>query len=274
MSRHSELDITGKMFGTVTALYRDKDFRPNHPNNVVTVWMCQCKCGHKFPIRFSALTHRRVYGCENCQNGLVEKDAYEYPTRHNTGTEDWEEHVAMLYTWTPEAEAWQKEEWAKQDSKRNEERVNAAMEEWQAKREEKLQADTLKCSELEKSLDEQMEAKRAQRLAKYGDIYLIHGEPISQCGLIGYIGQTTDAKQRKEVHLNGNYDGTILLIETIKAKGCVPTYTRLISCSAKHLNEQEREWYTKYKLAGWALFNRLDLTQENLSCDVELQEVA
>jgi hypothetical protein len=110
--------------------------------------------------------------------------------------------------------------------------------------------------------------------AKFGEIYLIHGEPISQCGLIGYIGQTTDAKQRKEVHLKGNYDGTRILVETIKAKGCIPTYTKLVSCSAKHLNEQEREWYTKYKLAGWALFNRLDLTQENLSCDVELQEVA
>jgi hypothetical protein len=99
----------------------------------------------------------------------------------------------------------------------------------------------------------------------YGEIYLIHGSPISQAGLIGYIGQTTDSGVRRRSHLSGKYDGTRMLIETIRAKGCTPTYQRIIGCRYVDLDAKEREWYTRYKNSGWTLWNRQDLTIEGFN---------
>lgn len=64
------IDLTGKRFGNLTVMYRDKDIICNNGNHRV-VWRCRCDCGNETSIRRDALVSGRTKSCGKCNNDLT-----------------------------------------------------------------------------------------------------------------------------------------------------------------------------------------------------------
>lgn len=71
------IDLTGKTFGMLTVLSRDKD--APHQTKVIPRWLCQCRCGEKKVIRGASLRYGRTTSC-----GCTHYDAL-IKHGHNTG---------------------------------------------------------------------------------------------------------------------------------------------------------------------------------------------
>lgn len=63
------IDLTGKRFGKLVVIYRDKDIICNNGNHRV-VWHCQCDCGNEISVRRDALVSGRTKSCGKCNNNL------------------------------------------------------------------------------------------------------------------------------------------------------------------------------------------------------------
>lgn len=66
------IDLTGKRFGNLTVMYRDKDIICNNGNHRV-VWRCQCDCGNEISTRRDVLVSGRTKSCGKCNNDLKDK---------------------------------------------------------------------------------------------------------------------------------------------------------------------------------------------------------
>lgn len=58
------IDLTGKQFGKLTVLCRDKEYQKKHKKNNAC-WRCQCECGNQITVIGSLLTsgHTKSCGC-------------------------------------------------------------------------------------------------------------------------------------------------------------------------------------------------------------------
>lgn len=64
------IDLTGRVFGQLTVLYRD-DLFINAIGKHRTMWRCKCQCGREKSIRMDALTSGRVKSCGICNNDIA-----------------------------------------------------------------------------------------------------------------------------------------------------------------------------------------------------------
>jgi hypothetical protein len=63
-----EVDITGRRFGRLTALYRD-----GYSNGWQLVWVCRCDCGKTVRVEKNNLLRGRTKSCGCLRRELIEK---------------------------------------------------------------------------------------------------------------------------------------------------------------------------------------------------------
>lgn len=63
----NSVDITGKVYGKLTALYRTDNF--TQPNGTTkSMWVCSCECGNYKPMMYCNLKANNVSSCGKCTN--------------------------------------------------------------------------------------------------------------------------------------------------------------------------------------------------------------
>jgi hypothetical protein len=77
-----ELDITGRRFGRLTALYRD-----GYSNGWQLVWVCRCDCGKIVRVEKNNLTRGRTKSCGCLRRELIEKRHHDKATVGHTEAE-------------------------------------------------------------------------------------------------------------------------------------------------------------------------------------------
>ena len=55
-------DLTGKKFGRLTVLYRDKEYQTQH-NSRYVYWRCKCECGNEVTVKGILLTQGKTKSC-------------------------------------------------------------------------------------------------------------------------------------------------------------------------------------------------------------------
>lgn len=77
-----QLDITGKKFGKLTALYRDNEFSKRHRYKH-SFWKCKCECGNEILVYLGHLQtgHTTSCGCDKSSKG--EKEITQILDEHN-----------------------------------------------------------------------------------------------------------------------------------------------------------------------------------------------
>ena len=74
------IDLTGKQFGKLTVLYRDRSKRR-------VMWVCQCECGRKKSIRADALISGKTKSCGMCNNDLTGQKFGRLTVLYKNGTD-------------------------------------------------------------------------------------------------------------------------------------------------------------------------------------------
>lgn len=63
------IDITGNVYGKLTALYRTENFK--QPNGTVkSMWLCSCECGNYKPVMYCNLKANNISSCGKCANNV------------------------------------------------------------------------------------------------------------------------------------------------------------------------------------------------------------